>query len=214
MCKDANAGVPQDGEGWLSIVSDEDLGLMAVREDEFPASLAVVADALSGSVPMAVAVADAVQQYGHAVIRFPEGKGFADLMDRKSEGFEGWKHFAARGKHGGVDGGNAALRQAGLTASAVANMALQGAAIVVGQAYMARIDNELRGIREGIDGIAQRLDDAYVGKLEGHSETLAEYRDDFAVVSRDSMSRQAALNDIRRIAGDLRGSLNKEIKAL
>ena len=203
---------PRDDSGWISLVNDDILSRMVEREDELPATLSVLADMLSDSIPEAVAVVDAVAQYGHAIVRFPEGKGFADLMDRKGAEFAGWKHFAARSQNGGVGGGNVALRQVALSPTAVANMALQGAAIVVGQAYMAKIDDELKGIRKDIDTVVQRLDDTYIGELEGWAETLTEYHDELKTISRDSVSRQAALNDIRHIIGSLRGRFNTETK--
>ena len=204
----------QDDGGWISLVNDDILSRVVEREDELPATLSVLADMLSDSIPEAVAVADAVAQYGHAIVRFPEGKGFADLMDRKGDDFAGWKHFAVRAENGGVGGGNAAIRQVALSPTAVANMALQGAAIVVGHAYMARIDSELKGIRKDIDAVMQRLDDTYIGELEGWAETLTEYHDELKTISRDSVSRQAALNDIRHIIGSLRGRFNTEMKRI
>jgi hypothetical protein len=47
----------------------------------------VAATALDGLVPLAANVGQAAQEYGMAVVRFPEGVGWADLCVRGSDGW-------------------------------------------------------------------------------------------------------------------------------
>lgn len=131
------------------------------------------------AVPGAAAVADAVSQYGYALVRFPEGKSWNDLMPRKTSGYEGWSHFATYGENGGVGGGNAAIKQAGLQPASIANLAMQGAAMAVGLAYMARIDGKLSEISKGIDDILRYMEEDYISRIEGHAEFIADYMEGF-----------------------------------
>lgn len=93
---------------------------------------------IDAMIPVAAAAVDAGAQYGMAVVRFPEGVGWADLCKSPREGYKLLSNFKD-GKFNEM----AAIKQAGLQGPAVANLALQGAAVVVGQAYMAQINEQL-----------------------------------------------------------------------
>lgn len=190
----------------------DDLNIRYAEEESFDVeSILAKADAV---VPGSVAVADAVNQYGYALVRFPEGKSWNDLMPRKTPGYEGWSHFATYGENGGVGGGNAAIRQAGLQPAAVANLAMQGAAMALGLAYMARIDSKLSDISKGIDEILLYMEEDYVSRLEGHAVALAEYREFYEEYANSVEERTSAITNTERIFEKLRGYWRKELRRM
>lgn len=125
---------------------------------------AAFADAL---VPVAANAAQAAQTYGLAVVKFPEGVGWADLCVRRSDGWNLLSNFKD-GKFNEM----AAIRQAGLQPVAVANLALQGAAVLVGQAYMAQINDKLEGLSDGIAEIQRSMESDREAELESHFDAL------------------------------------------
>lgn len=190
----------------------DDLSIRYAEEESFDVeSILAKADAV---VPGSVAVADAVNQYGYALVRFPEGKSWNDLMLRKTPGYEGWSHFATYGENGGVGGGNAAIRQAGLQPAAVANLAMQGAAMALGLAYMARIDSKLSDISKGIDEILLYMEEDYVSRLEGHAVALAEYREFYEEYANSVEERTSVITNTQRIYEKLRGYWRKELRRM
>lgn len=190
----------------------DDLNIRYAEEESFDVeSILAKADAV---VPGSVAVADAVNQYGYALVRFPEGKSWNDLMLRKTPGYEGWSHFATYGENGGVGGGNAAIRQAGLQPAAVANLAMQGAAMALGLAYMARIDSKLSDISKGIDEILLYMEEDYVSRLEGHAVALAEYREFYEEYANSVEERTSTITNTQRIYEKLRGYWRKELRRM
>lgn len=112
--------------------------------------LAARADAL---IPAGANAAQAATEYGMAVVKFPEGVSWSDLCVRHSDG---WNLLSSFGPDGGFNP-MAGIKQAGLQPAAVANLALQGGALVVGQAYMTQISNQLEGIQDGIDEIQRQM---------------------------------------------------------
>lgn len=108
------------------------------------------ADAL---IPVGVTAAQAATEHGMAVVKFPEGVSWSDLCVRHSDG---WNLLSSFGSDGGFNP-MAGIKQAGLQPAAVANLALQGGALVVGQAYMAQISSQLEGIQDGIDEIQRQM---------------------------------------------------------
>lgn len=166
------------------------------------------------AVPGAAAVADAVNQYGYALVRFPEGKSWNDLMPRKTPGYEGWSHFATYAENGGVGGGNAAIRQAGLQPAAIANLAMQGAAMALGLAYMSRIDGKLSEISKGIDQILLHMEEDYISRLEGHADVLAEYMEYYEEYAPNADERISVITNTQRIYEKLRGYWRKELRRM
>lgn len=166
------------------------------------------------AVPGAAAVADAVSQYGYALVRFPEGKSWNDLMPRKTSGYEGWSHFATYGENGDVGGGNAAIKQAGLQPASIANLAMQGAAMAVGLAYMARIDGKLSEISKGIDDILRYMEEDYISRIEGHAEFLADYMEGFEEYATSIEERISVITNAQRIYEKLRGYWRKELRRM
>ncbi len=190
----------------------EGLAIRHAEEDGFDLSSTLLR--VDAAIPGAAAIADAVNQYGYALVRFPEGKSWTDLMERKTPGYEGWKHFATYDAKGGVSGGNAAIRQAGLQPVAVANIAMQGMAMATGLAYMAKLDNALTHMNERIDSIIKTMEEEYLSELEGHAVSLAEYSSCFDEYSSSSEERTSVITDTRRILSDLQGYWRKEMRRI
>lgn len=148
-------------------------------------------------IPAAGAVIDAATQYGQAIVKFPDGKGWADLLNRVTPGDEGWKTLTTM-KNKKFDT-QAMIRQAKLQPVAVANLALQGAAIVVGQVYMAEINKQLDALTSGIANIQEEMRLERESNIEAAMATLKEYADDYMLIAVDAERRQAVKNHIELI---------------
>ena len=103
-------------------------------------------------MPLVVIAAQAAQEYGMAVVKFPDGVGWADLCVRNDDGLKLLSNFKD-GKFNRMAG----LEQAKLQPVAVANFVLQGAAIAVGMAYMNEISDKLDDLRSGIEEIQRDM---------------------------------------------------------
>ena len=110
---------------------------------------AAMVDAL---MPLTANAAQAAQEYGMAVVKFPDGVGWADLCVRNDDGLK----LLANIK-GGKFNRMAGLKQAKLQPAAAVNLVLQGAAIVVGMAYMNQISDKLDGLQSGIEEIQRDM---------------------------------------------------------
>lgn len=167
------------------------------------------ADAL---IPLAGNVADAAGQWNHAVVRFPEGTGWNDLLNRKTPGWEEWKQLGVL--KDGKFRPQAAIKQAKLQPVAVANLALQGAAIVVGQAYMAEISKELEGIQSSISAIQEEMRMERESDIEASFELLREYLALYPQISDNPERRQAVHGAIEGIRKDALAAWTFELKAM
>lgn len=148
-------------------------------------------------IPAAGAIADAATQYSQAIVKFPDGRGWADLLNRVTPGDEGWKTLATM-KNKKFDA-QAMIKQAKLQPAAVANLALQGAAIVVGQAYMVEINKQLDMLTSGIASIQEEMRLERESNIEAAMATLKEYADDYMLITADMERRQAVKNHIELI---------------
>lgn len=167
------------------------------------------ADAL---IPMAAQAAGAAAQWNHAIVRFPEGAGWNDLLNRKTPGWEEWKQLGVL-KDGKFQP-QAAIRQAKFQPVAVANLALQGAAIVVGQAYMAEISKQLEGIESGIAAIQQEMRIEREADIEARFEKLLEYLSQYDEVFTNPEKRQAVHNAIEGICVEALKAWKFQVKAM
>ena len=167
------------------------------------------ADAL---IPMAGNVVNAAAQYNQAIVRFPEGAGWGDLLNRKTPGWEEWKQLGIL-KDGRFQT-QAAIRQAKLQPVAVANLALQGAAIIVGQAYMAEISKQLEGIQSEISAIQNEMRLERESDIEASFELLQEYVSFFGEISGSPQRRQAVHGAIEGIKKDARAAWDFQLKAM
>ena len=116
-----------------------------------------VAAAVDALIPVAANAAQAANEFGMAVVKFPEGVGWADLCARKAPEWDGWKLLSSFDKDGKFNE-MAGIRQAGLQPAAVANLALQSAAVAVGMAYMNQINDKLDGLQSGIEAIQRDME--------------------------------------------------------
>lgn len=147
-------------------------------------------------VPVAVAGADAIHQHDMAVVKFPEGVGWGDLCKFKQGENEGW-NLLSNFKDGKFND-MAAIKQAGLQPTAVANLAMQGAAVAVGAAYMAQISNQLEGIESGIEDIKRELQQERDARLLSSFAMLQRYAQRFDEYSSNPEKKQAALVGIEQ----------------
>lgn len=167
---------------------------------------AAFADAL---VPVAANAAQAAQTYGMAVVKFPEGVGWADLCVRRSDGWNLLSNFKD-GKFNEM----AAIRQAGLQPVAVANLALQGAAVLVGQAYMAQINDKLEGLSDGIAEIQRSMESGREAELESHFDALERVVLMFDEHGSDQSKRTVALQVVENATRAAQRACHYEAKAL
>lgn len=77
--------------------SDLDLGDFTILQNGLAhhyTGLVVFGTTFVGAmIPAAGAVVDAAGQFEHAIVRFPKGAKWADLIDRKTPGWEGFKQL-------------------------------------------------------------------------------------------------------------------------
>lgn len=125
----------------------------------------------SALVPTATASAQTVEMSALAVVRFPAGVGWADLFNRQSGVLDGWKSLGSKGTNGKFNK-LGAVRKAGIQPTAVVNLALQGAALVVGQAYMTQINSRLEGIEQGIEELQRSMERADAAELKASYDAL------------------------------------------
>mgnify|MGYP000870526466 CR=1 FL=1 len=207
-----NAIIPAEDTEIVPVIdcNDVDLALYEhVTLDTNTIDGAAYADAL---IPMAAKAADAVSQWDHAIVRFPKGAGWNDLLNRKTPGWEEWKQLGIL-KDGKFQP-QAAIRQAKLQPVAVANLALQGAAIVVGQAYMSEISKQLEGIESGIAAIQQEMQLEREADIEARFERLLEYISQYEEISTNPEKKQAVHNAIEGICVETLKAWKFQVKAM
>lgn len=115
-----------------------------------PEAAAAAVDSL---VPLAANAGQAAQEYGMAIVKFPEGVGWADLCVRKSDGWNLLSSFDRDRKFNAM----AAIKQAGLTPVGAANLALQAGAAVVGMAYMNQVNKQLTALQEDVGEVLKEM---------------------------------------------------------
>lgn len=170
-------------------------------------------------IPMIGDVAAAVPGKDAAIVRFPkvDGKqlGWNDLINRKTPGWEEWKQLGGFGKDGKFNP-QAAIQKAGLknNPAAVANLALQGAAIVVGQAYMTEINNKLEVIETGIATIERMLERDKEAQIEGNFRALKRYAANLEDNSLDPQKRQAVIGSLENIRTETLQLWSYQIKSM
>ena len=186
---------PTPGDAQLAPLEPQELAELessAVRSIEIPAhrAAAVAADSL---IPAGAAAAQAASELGMAVVKFPEGVGWADLCVRKSDGWNLLSNFKD-GRFNDMAG----IKQAGLQPAAAANLALQGAAVAVGMAYMNKISDELEGLRSGIDEIQRDMERERDAELGAAFDGLARLALKFEEYGASPEKRQAGQQIIER----------------
>lgn len=208
----SDAVIPTQSAEIIPTIDSDDVDLAQydhVKLDAKAIGGAAFADAL---IPMAAKAADAMAQWDHAIVRFPKGAGWNDLLNRKTPGWEEWKQLGSL-KDGKFQP-QAAIQQAKLQPFAVANLALQGAAIVVGQAYMAEISKQLEGIASGIAVIQQEMKLEREADIEARFERLCEYISQYEEISTNPEKKQAVLNTIEGICVETLKAWKFQVKAM
>ena len=163
-------------------------------------------------IPMAAAAADAAEQYGQAIVKFPKGAGWGDLINRKTPGWEDWKQLGILkdGKFQPM----AAIKQAKLQPAAVANLALNAAAVAVGQAYMAEISKQLDSIQSERSAIRLEMSLEREAKIESSFEMLREYITFYDEISENPDRRQAVHGAIEGIKLEALAAWNFELSKM
>lgn len=164
----------------------------SVRSMVIPANRAA-AVAANRLIPAGAAAAQAAEELGMAVVKFPEGVGWADLCVRKSDGWNLLANFKD-GKFNDMAG----IKQAGLQPAAAANLALQGAAVAVGMAYMNEINDKLESLQSGIDEIQRDMERERDAELRSAFDGLARLALKFEEYGSSPEKRQAGQQIIER----------------
>ena len=193
------AEISKTDEAELSIMDHGEL--VSLMSGEGKVISKPIAGKMSGFVdaliPVATAGADAAAQYGMAIVKFPEGVTWGDLCVRKSDGWNLLSSFKD-GRFNDMAG----IKQAALQPTAVANLAMQGAAVAVEAAYMAQISDQLKGIEGGIDAIKRELQLERDAKLLSSFEMLQRYSQRFEEYLASPEKKQAALIGIEQSLRD------------
>ena len=192
-------------------VNDVDLSLYRVVEID-PESVGG-RDFFDALIPLAGNVAEAAAQYDHAIVKFPEGIGWNDLLNRKTPGWEQFKQCGGFGKNGKFNP-QAAIRQVKVSPAAVANIALQAAAVAVGQAYMTEISDRLNGIEEGVSKIQREMKRERDAKIEASFLMLKDYIEHYAEYSEMPEKNQAVQNALEGIKRDALAAWSFQIQSL
>ena len=108
----------------------------------------------------------------------------------------------------------AAIKQAGLQPAAVANLALQGAAVLVGQAYMMQINDKLEGLSDGIAEIQRSMESGREAELESHFDALERVVLMFDEHGSDQSKRTVALQAVEDATRAAQHACHYEAKAL
>lgn len=167
---------------------------------------------LDAIIPAIGAAVDAGAQYGQAIVRFPKGASWADLLNRKTPGLEDFKTLSILKDNKFQS--QAAIKQAKLQPAAVGNLALQGAAMVVGQMYMVEINKQLEDVAGGIAAIQEEMRLERESKIEACMELLKEYTENYMTISDDSVEHQAVRNQIEAIRKEAREAWLFQVKQL
>ena len=205
-------GASEDCAGLVPTFDNEDVDLSLyhhVTVEPKAIGMGTYVDAL---IPLAGKAADAASQWNHAVVRFPKGASWKDLVNRKTPGWEDWKQLVVRKDNKFQP--HAAIKQAKIQPAAVANLALQGAAIAVGQAYMAEISKQLEGIESGIAAIQQEMRMEREADIEARFEKLLEYLAQYEEISANPEKKQAVLNAIEATSVESLKAWKFQIKSM
>lgn len=201
--------VPQGEDDGLIRIECEELDAVPLESEDhslaIPSGLSGFKARLDALIPLLGNVAAAVPGKDAAIVRFPvvDGKqlDWNDLLNRKTPGWEEWKQLGGFNKDGKFNP-QAAIKKAGLKSNpaAVANLALQGAAIVVGQAYMTEINSKLEGIEDGIATIERMLERDKEAEIDGIFRKLKQYATDLEDNSTDPIKLQAVINNLESMS--------------
>ena len=218
-----NFGKKDDGAGVEIVPSEraeivysgdaDDVDLSLYRVVEVDPESVGGRDFFDALIPLAGNVAEAAAQYDHAIVKFPEGIGWNDLLNRKTPGWEQFKQCGGFGKNGKFNP-QAAIRQVKVSPAAVANIALQAAAVAVGQAYMTEINERLNSIEEGVSKIQREMKRERDSKIEASFLMLKDYIEHYAEYSELPEKNQAVQNALEGIKRDALAAWSFQIQSL
>lgn len=200
-----------DGE-IIVVTNDEPTDLSLIEHKSFNNTAISDTSFLDAIIPAIGAAVDAGAQYGQAIVRFPKGASWADLLNRKTPGLEDFKTLSILKDNKFQP--QAAIKKAKLQPAAVGNLALQGAAMVVGQMYMVEINKQLEDVTEGIAAIQEEMRLERESKIEACMELLKEYTENYMTISDDPVEHQAVRNQIEAIRKEAREAWLFQVKQL
>lgn len=166
--------------------------------------------AVDSLIPLAANAGQAAQEYGMAIVKFPEGAGWADLCVRKSDGWDLLSSFDGDGKFNAM----AAIKRAGLTPVGAANLALQAGAAVVGMAYLNQVNKQLTTLQEGVGEVLKEMAferDAALKTAFDDLRMLAERQHDYLATPE---KRAQALQIADRARHDANEAWNYQLSAI
>lgn len=210
--REGNAIIPMESTEIVPTIDGEDVDL--TLHDHITLDVKAIGGAayVDTLLPIAAKAADAAAQWNHAIVRFPEGAGWNDLLIRKTPGWEEWKQLGIF-KDGRFQP-QAAIQQAKFQPVAVASLALQGAAIIVGQAYMVEISKHLEGIESSIATIQQEMRLEREADIEARLEKLLEYVSQYEEISTNPEKKQAVQNALEGICIEALKAWKFQVKAM
>lgn len=191
----------------------DDLDLSLYRVVEIDPESVGGSDFFNALLPLAGNVAEAAAHYDHAIVKFPEGIGWNDLLNRKTPGWEQFKQCGGFGKNGKFNP-QAAIKQVKVSPAAVANIALQAAAVAVGQAYMTEINDRLNGIEADISKIQREMKRERDARIEASFLMLHDYIGHYAEYSEMPEKNQAVQNALEGIKRDAVAAWRFQIQSL
>ncbi len=195
------AEASREPQAELMAIGADELALLeasAAREVAMPAAGKAVA-ALDSLIPLAANIAQVASEYGMAVVKFPKGVGWGDLNVRQSDG---WKLLSSNGADGKFNS-MAAIKKAGITPQAAANLALQAGAVAVGMAYMNKISSQLESLQSGIQQVLREMELERQARLKTAYEELARLalrREEYLASPEKRIAAQGIVGDSRRAA--------------
>ena len=209
------AAIEPAQEQALSRVSENELAVLrntAVRTVRVPvgSKAAIAADAL---IPFGANAVQGVNEIGMAMVRFPKGVGWADLCARKAPEWDGYKLLSSFGSDGKFNE-MAGIKQAGLQPAAVANLALQGAAVAVGMAYMNQINDKLDGLQSGIEAIQRDIQRERDAELKAAYDALDRLTFKCEEYGASTEKRQVALQIIEDAQREANKAWNYELECM
>ncbi len=165
--------------------------------------------ALDSLIPLAAQATQAAQTFDMAVVKFPEGVTWGDLCVRKSDGWNLLSSFKD-GKFNKMAG----IKQAGLQPAAIANLALQGAAVAVGMAYMNEISGKLDGLQDSIDELQRDMERERDANLKAAYDSLVRLALKFDEYAGNPEKRIVALQNVEKALDEANRAWNYQVSRI
>lgn len=164
--------------GKAKIFKRDEIDIDAISKwspDPIPVDLEAINEAIGKVIPDFAELNAALSRGELFILRYPEGKGLDDLMDRKGSDYAGFKHVAVKADNGGVGGGFVAVKKAGMSSDELFALGLRAASFIVGQANMTAINKSLGNIQSDVNEVLARMDRKNLSDLRALKSRLDEF---------------------------------------